>query len=242
MVKSWKDLNAEQYMRLMDLENNEEIIQIVYGKSVKDIPLSELKSENLDFLKQNPEKTDIRFFEHKGKKYGMAKFDELSLGEYIDLTTFAEDWKTNIWKIMAIFYRPIIGLSLKHRIRYQLGKIVYGAGIFADSKKWQDRGSKMLMNLDYKISKYDDTDLKREGIYKEMSAIQFHSFLLFFSLLYLKKMEDTLRSLELPKGTILKKPSPKKPKQNSPSKAGAGTTSSTKSRTRKSGTKTKSSK
>jgi hypothetical protein len=205
MVNSWKDLTAEQYVQLMDLTDNNEIVKIVYGKDIKDIPLSQLKPENLEFLKSDPKKTDIRFYTHKGKRYGMVQFDNMSLGEYIDLTSLAENWKDNIWKIMAIIYRPIVGLSLKHKLRFTLGKIVYGVGIFAKHKWWLDKGSAMLMNLDYKIAKYSDNDMNRADIYKSMPADQFHSFVLFFSLLYLRKMTDILKSSIPEKKTKTKK-------------------------------------
>ena len=209
MVNSWKDLTAAHYMELMDLKDQNRIIEIVYGKPLKDIPLNELNAERLAFLKQDPEKDDIRFFTHEGKRYGMAKLDELSFGEYIDITSFAEDWKANVWKIMCIVYRPIIGLSLKQKIKTAIGKYIYGVGVFASNKKWIDKGTAMMMNMDYKIAKYDDKDLEREEIYKTMGANQFHSFVLFFSLLYLKRIEDTLRSMDKPKRRK-KSPSPKK--------------------------------
>jgi len=210
MVNSWKDLTAEQYMRLMDLKDQNEIVEIVYGKPIKDVPLSQINEGALDFLNVDPEKTDIRFFEHKGTKYGFVKFDELSLGEYVDLTTMTSEWKHNIWKIMSILYRPIVGWNLKHKLKYRLGKFVYLVGHFSKSPKLLKKGKNLLMNLDYQIAKYDG-NMNNADNFKSMSAIQFHSFVLFFSLLYLRKIEDILKSLEIEKTKKKKKsPSPKK--------------------------------
>lgn len=240
MVTSWKDLTAEQYLQLSKQKKNQDILSIVFGQDINEIPVSKWKDVDLSWLNKDPEKTDVRFYVHEGKTYGLLDFSQMSMGEYVDVTSFAENWEANIFKILAVFYRPLKKGNWKHRFKVWIGTKLAVGGSYIKNQKVVNLGLRLMLNSDYQITKYEgDKDLAREDIYRSMPADQFHSFILFFSTLLMQRTLSTLNfsDLKIPQ----RKTSPKKPKQNSPSKAGDGTTSSTQSRTRKSGGKTKSS-
>lgn len=64
-------------------------------------------------------------FKYKGIEYGfIPNLDELSTGEFIDLDTYQKD-KTAIWKMMSVFYRPIVqsGQNERYLIEPYQGKL-----------------------------------------------------------------------------------------------------------------------
>ena len=239
MVQSWKDLTAEQYLKIMDTKDTKELVSIVYGKDANSIPVSYYSNGALDFLQEDPAKTDVLTFKSGDKVYKLTHLDKMSMGEYIDVTTFAENWKDNIFKIMCVLYRPMKGLNWKHKLKMWWGKKAFEGGAILGNGKIMALGARILHNMDYTLETYDsEIHLKNEDDFKSMSANQFHSFVLFFSLVLTTRIPGILKSTQ--SKSKEKKVSPKKPRQNSPSKAGGGTTSSKRSRTPKSGSKTKS--
>lgn len=226
MVNSWKDLTAEQYLKITKVKKNEDLLNLVFGKDIKSIPIKEWKNVDLSWLQKDPDRTDVRFYVHDGVQYGLVDFSNISMGEYVDISSLAEKWEQNIFSILAIMYRPVKWNSFKYKFKAWLGQKLMNGGILVKNTKITELGMKLFVNSDYKIQPYKgDEDLEREHIFRDMPADQFHSFILFFSTLLMQRTLSTLNFSDLPiRG---KRVSPKKPKQSSASKAGDGTTSST---------------
>jgi len=197
MISSWKEVNAEKYLAIMDLHGDlHKTFKIIYGKDLSSIPIGDITSGKFDWIKNEPKTVDIRFVWIQGKRFGMVNFDDMSMGEFIDLSMFSEDWKKNIWEIMAICYRPVTGLSVKNKWKEFWGKVIWIAGHRLSRQDLKDRGVKLMTNLDYKVEKYDaKTHLQNAKHFKQLSSEVLNSFLLFFSALSILRMGNTLKSL-----------------------------------------------
>jgi hypothetical protein len=136
-------------------------------------------------------------FRSGDKVYKLTHMDKLSMGEYIDLTTYAETWKTNIFKIMCILYRPMKGLNWKHKLKMWWGKKAFDGGAILGNQKIMALGNNIIHNMDYTLETYDpEVHLKNEEDFKNMSADQFHSFVLFFSLVLTTRIPGILKSIQ----------------------------------------------
>jgi hypothetical protein len=215
MIKSWKQVNAEKYHKLMDIDGDlQSMFKIIFEQEISKIPISSINNGDFDWIKSTPDTVDIRFLTIDGTRFGLIDFDDLSMGEYIDLTMYTEDWKSNIWDIMAICYRPVTGITWRHKVKSFWGLCYMVAGILLKNQEVKNKASKMIVNMDYKIEKYDaKIHGKNAEKMKSISAEQYNSFLLFFSALSILKMGNTLKSLF--EKISPKNPSPKKGKQNS---------------------------
>ncbi len=195
MIQSWKDLTAEQYLKISSSKDDKEIIKSLFGKDLNQIPIKYFQEGALDFLKTNPLPVDVTTYILEDKVYKLVPMDKISMGEYIDLTTYSEQWELNIWKMMCILYRPTEGLNLKSRLKSWWGNRLIKGGALLNNEKLIQIGNSLVTNLDYTTEKYDpEKHLQNEDDFKKMSADQFYSFLLFFSLLSIKKMQGTLKS------------------------------------------------
>ncbi len=211
MITSWKDITAEQYLLISSSKDDKEIIKSLFGKELNQIPIRYFEEGALDFLKANPVPVDVTTFILENKVYKLVPLDKISMGEYIDLTTYSETWQINIWKMMCILYRPIKGLNLKSRFKSWWGNRLIKGGTLLGNQKLVKVGVSLISNLDYTTEKYDpDHHLQNEQDFKKMPADQFYSFLLFFSLLSTKRTLDTLKSLS-PTKKKTRKTNPLKP-------------------------------
>ncbi len=211
MIKNWKDVSAEKYHQLMDLSGDtQKIFKIIFEQDLNSLPLSVINSGELDWIKETPATVDIRFITIDGVKMGLVSFDDLSMGEYIDLSMYGEDWKTNIWNIMALCYRPVVGNTLRLKWQEFKGKVLAVAGAILKRRDLTEKAAYMIANMDYTIEKYDPKKhLLNANKFKGVNSEFYNSFLLFFSALSILRMENTLKSL-IQEIRPKKKRSPKK--------------------------------
>jgi hypothetical protein len=199
-MNSWKDLTAEQYLRISNSKDDKEILRILFGKDLNQIPVKYFEPGALDFLKTVPQTVDVLTYIHEDKVYKLVNLDKISMGEYIDVTSLAEKWETNIWKLMCILYRPVKSLGWKHRLKQFWGKHLMKSTRFFKSTKMQLLATRLYHDISYTVESYDpDRHLLNEDDFKKMPADQFYSFLLFFSLLSMKRTVDILKSSTPPK-------------------------------------------
>ena len=118
--ESIADIKLSQYIEIQkllerDLEDNaftERLIILLSGISKRDVKKIDVKDYAMIGEAINVAlNTDSEFqprFTMKGVEYGMIpNLDEMSQGEYIDLTTPAEEG-SNLSTIMAVLFRPIV--------------------------------------------------------------------------------------------------------------------------------------
>jgi hypothetical protein len=211
MTTSWKDITAEQYLKITKSKDNKEILQIIFDTDLNKIPVKYFDGSGLEFLTDLPKPVDVTTYIREDKVYKLVPLDKISMGEYIDLTSLAENWEENVWKIMTILYRPVSGVNPKHRFKRWLGQKMIDGGKIFRNKKMITLGSSLFYNLDYVVEKYDpDKHFLNQPDFKEMSADQFYSFMLFFSLLSTKKTLGTPKSSS-PTKKRAKKANPSKP-------------------------------
>lgn len=124
---TWADVTLSQYMAFMKAlkpyEDSELYGQVMLEKAAAhfcNLPLEvliKMPVENykgitsylqdlFDFGKDLPV---IKSFEMGETKYGfIPKLDEMTYGEYLDLTTYFKDMWANMPTIMSVLYRPIV--------------------------------------------------------------------------------------------------------------------------------------
>lgn len=95
-------------------------------KEVSNLPIKILNRalENITQALSEKPKFQPRF-KFKGIEYGfIPNLDELTTGEFIDLDNYQKD-KTAIWKMMSVFYRPIVqsGQNERYLIEPYKGKV-----------------------------------------------------------------------------------------------------------------------
>ncbi len=118
--ESIADITLSQYLDIHKLiERNleeeafiERLIMIVSKISKRDVKKIDVKDYDMIGQAVNAAlNTDSEFtprFTMKGVEYGMiTNFDNISQGEYIDLTTSADDG-SNLATIMSVLFRPIV--------------------------------------------------------------------------------------------------------------------------------------
>ena len=121
---SWDEVNIEQYSKLMLSIEKEDISEIeLMIKSLEalaDIPGGLLTKAPIKMLREAynqleeltstmPNNELSRVIEIDGIEYGyIPDFDELSLGEFVDLDNYLQNSWNNLYKIFAVLYRPVI--------------------------------------------------------------------------------------------------------------------------------------
>lgn len=120
---SWDEVSLGQYAKLMIAVDKDDISEIELMVSsleaLADIPAGLLTKVPIKLLREAynqlaeltstlPNKELSRVIEIDGIDYGfIPDFDELSLGEFVDLDNYLQDSYHNLSKIFAVLYRPI---------------------------------------------------------------------------------------------------------------------------------------
>lgn len=130
---SWDEVSIKQYTNLMiaiDKEDSNEIELMVKSlEALADIPGGLLTKAPIKMLREAynqlgeltstvPNKELSRVIEIDGIEYGfIPNWDELSLGEFVDLDNYLQDGFNNLDKVFAVLYRPIV---LRAGIKYTI--------------------------------------------------------------------------------------------------------------------------
>ena len=121
---SWSEVSLEQYSKLMVALENDKASEIeliiktlealvgIDTTTLAKVPLKQLKIAytELSALTSTMPSTELkRMIGVDGKEYGfIPDFDELTIGEFVDLDNYLQNAWNNLDKIMAILYRGII--------------------------------------------------------------------------------------------------------------------------------------
>ena len=123
MPTCWDEVSIGQYsdlMKAIDKEGSSEIELMIKslealvgidGGVLSKAPLKQIKaaySELSDLTKVMPTNELSRVVEIDGVEYGIIPdFDDLSLGEFVDLDNYLQDSWNNLDKIFAVLYRKV---------------------------------------------------------------------------------------------------------------------------------------
>tara|TARA_R110002073_G_C9296413_1_gene566453 strand:- start:17 stop:661 length:645 start_codon:yes stop_codon:yes gene_type:complete len=147
---SWNEVSVKQYTNLMiaiDKEDSTEIELMVKSlEALADIPGGLLTKAPIKMLREaynqlgeltsiNPNKELSRVIEIDGIEYGfIPDFDELSLGEFVDLDNYLQDGFNNLDKVFAVLYRPVVKRDgIKYTIEdYDLKEITKRRKLFSE--------------------------------------------------------------------------------------------------------------
>jgi hypothetical protein len=125
--ESWEDVKLSKYLAYMKAlkpyEGTEEFAFIQYEKALNyfcDISTEQIRSLPLEnyngliahlqslFIQGNEEQLVPRFT-IKGTEYGfIPDLDNMTYGEYLDLTTYSKDLWNNLPTLLSILYRPVV--------------------------------------------------------------------------------------------------------------------------------------
>ena len=118
--ESLNEVTLDQYQRYLKIqENNDDekflavkMIEIFCGIRGDHVLL--MRATDINSIVQiltemlNDKPKLVHNFKMKGTQYGfIAKLDDMSFGEYIDLDTFIGDWE-NMHRAMNVLYRPVV--------------------------------------------------------------------------------------------------------------------------------------
>lgn len=147
---SWDEVSIGQYSKLMiavDKEDSTEIELMVKSlEALADIPgglltkvpikmLREAYNQLKELTSTVPNKELTRVIEIDGVEYGfIPNWDELSLGEFVDLDNYLQDGFNNLDKVFAVLYRPVLKRDgIKYIIEdYNLDNIVNRRKLFRE--------------------------------------------------------------------------------------------------------------
>ena len=123
MPDKWDELNLGRYMRIMkvlDVKEENDIDRIVrVVNCITDIPkkdiygldmksLSNLGVHLSTFLTTKPNDELKHFIEIEDNVYGFhPSLKDMSLGEFVDLETYAKNINDNLHKILSVLYRKV---------------------------------------------------------------------------------------------------------------------------------------
>ena len=145
---SWDEVSIKQYTNLMiaiDKEDATDIELMVKSlEALADIPGGLLTKAPIKMLREaynqlneltntTPNMELSRVIEIDGIEYGfIPDFDELSLGEFVDLDNYLQDGFNNLDKVFAVLYRPIVKRDgIKYTIEdYDLKEITKRRNLF----------------------------------------------------------------------------------------------------------------
>lgn len=116
---SWAEVSIGQFQEIHSIDKDNknkalEIISILVNEDIEDIRSYDIKSissisHHLSWVEklpnENKQKDTISI---DGIDYGLIKFSDMTGGEWIDMEGYLEDSITNLHKIVALFYRPIL--------------------------------------------------------------------------------------------------------------------------------------
>ena len=116
---TWKEVSLKQFLDIQkiydkemdDYEKSKQLIFILYGKEIYDIPVRELDGylkEIASLLNTPPEQVKVnKEYVINGHKYKLSpKIEDMSTGQFWDFTEFSKTPTKNIQKILSCFLIP----------------------------------------------------------------------------------------------------------------------------------------
>ena len=171
----WNEVSISQYSKLMKVLDNENASEIevivktlealvgIESRVLTKTPLKYLKSVYVELAvltSKEPANHLKKVIEIDGVEYGIIPdFNDLTLGEFVDLDNYLQDSWNNLVKIFAVLYRPIVERKGDKYIieDYTLKDIKERREIFSDKLSidtafgamifFYDIGSKLIENM-----------------------------------------------------------------------------------------------
>ena len=171
----WNEVSISQYSKLMKVLDNEDASEIeiivrtlealvgIESRVLTKTPLKYLKSVYVELAvltSKEPANHLKKVIEINGVEYGIIPdFNDLTLGEFVDLDNYLQDSWNNLVKIFAVLYRPIVERKGDKYIieDYTLKDIKERREIFSDKLSidtafgamifFYDIGSKLIENM-----------------------------------------------------------------------------------------------
>ena len=125
--ESWNEVSLERYLKFFNTIKpylgTEEYERVVLERFayyfcgvdatvIRQLPIStfhEISTDVLKLIESSKKHELVKHFELGNTKYGfIPNLDDMSYGEYVDLSEYSKDTWQNIAEIMSILYRPIV--------------------------------------------------------------------------------------------------------------------------------------
>lgn len=218
----WKDMTVAQFQKfglLGDKATEDDLIEIFYGRSKRDMTLEEISSIELQELTPPDYPRLPLFFYMKGKLYARFDAQNMTFGEYIDLMDFAKDPLTNLTEFMSVAFRPVESISLWNKLKLKLTLYLFKSG----RAKQVDQAIQLQDLVKYKIQPYNSAkSLMAAKDFEELPAYLAQYTLSFFFLTSQVLLANTHKSFLTNLMTQITKTSPAKELQRKTSADGDG--------------------
>lgn len=187
-------LSIRDYNKLKDVDMTSnagliEAIKLIINTS--DDELKAMSPEELHSISKEIKKISLdtkpKFwpvFQFGEGVYGFQPLSKMTLGEWIDLDTYLNDWQDNLHNIMAVCYRPITKYTWKNPIFKAIHNI----------KVWFNEEGNSPFDT-YEIEDYDTDKAKiRSELFLDMPMEIANGALAFFLAIGLQSINDTTTS------------------------------------------------
>ena len=117
---NWSQVSISQFMEISSLDKDLDNYSLMVASILSNVDSEEIRKYNTDSYNRimshlswtNTLPVDGNWkpiLEIDGEKYGFInKLSDLSLGEWVDLENYIDNYSNNIHKVTAILYRPLI--------------------------------------------------------------------------------------------------------------------------------------
>lgn len=116
---SWNEVTIGQYMDIAGIDKDSEdksilVASVLIDKDPEEIRKYDIQSytriiEALEWTNKIPDEVYKPIIEIDGDQYAFVnRLTDLTLGEWVDLEHYLQDYNNNIHKILAVLYRPLV--------------------------------------------------------------------------------------------------------------------------------------
>jgi hypothetical protein len=185
--ESWDELKLSQYIEFIttDFESLSDINKMFRVVSIMcDIDEDSISKLNLEQINMiiselewvyiKPKYEFARIVTIDGIKYGsIPNFNNIKVGEWIDIENYIKDFKKNIHKILAIIYRPITEYHNEYVYKiedYDSNKLSQRSDLFLEKFKVIDAINSSVFFWNFVEAYLANTTLYLEDLKMEMEA------------------------------------------------------------------------
>jgi len=146
LINSWDDVTLDKWAKLIDSKSKSKtkealdtisLLSDIPRKLVKELSINDVSNilNRVAALQNKASSRLKRIIKVDGVEYGFhPDLSEITLGEYADLETYIQNgMETNLSKLMAVLYRPIVEKNGKH---YSIERY-NGSGVRMRSEKFK---------------------------------------------------------------------------------------------------------
>lgn len=111
---TWSDITLKQFYEIKDILSIEDdwtylnLIDCIYGVDCQNLPISELKKYNIEFIKDPIPKVKLeKFYTINGTKYNSnCDLTKVTVAQFIDYQNYLKETEPKLEKLLSVFFIP----------------------------------------------------------------------------------------------------------------------------------------